>query len=146
MLYVPVNSYDHVGTVSSPSHTFFLGKLDEAVNQYFVHIQTATLLESEEGRMAIEIISWSISMKVCHRAKMELVTPGSAVRHVTDCTTWPWAQYLISIQWTIQWIIQWWHISIKYWFIVWIKSIVDPYQLASSEADLDIHPLQEDIK
>ena len=30
--------------------------------------------------------------------------------------------------------------------MVWIKSNVDPHQLASSEADLDIHPLQEDIK
>ena len=38
VLYVPVNSYDHVGTVSSPSYTFFLSKLDQAVNQYLVHI------------------------------------------------------------------------------------------------------------
>ena len=36
VLYVPVNSY--VGTVSSPNLTFFMGKLDEVVNQYFVHI------------------------------------------------------------------------------------------------------------
>ena len=28
MLYFPVNSYDHVGTVSSPNHTFFMSKLD----------------------------------------------------------------------------------------------------------------------
>ena len=34
----PVNSYGRVGAVSSPNHTFFLGKLDLAVNQYFVHI------------------------------------------------------------------------------------------------------------
>ena len=27
LLYIPVNSYGHVGTVSSPNHTFFLGKL-----------------------------------------------------------------------------------------------------------------------
>ena len=33
-----VNSYGHGGTVSSPNHTFFLGKLEQAVNQYFVHI------------------------------------------------------------------------------------------------------------
>ena len=26
--YIPVNSYGHVETVSSPNHTFFLGKLD----------------------------------------------------------------------------------------------------------------------
>ena len=28
MLYVPVNSYGHVGTVSSPKHIFSLCKLD----------------------------------------------------------------------------------------------------------------------
>ena len=28
MLYIPVNSYGQVGMVSSPNHTFFLGKLD----------------------------------------------------------------------------------------------------------------------
>ena len=33
-----VNSYGHGGTVRSPYHTFFLGKLEQAVNQYFVHI------------------------------------------------------------------------------------------------------------
>ena len=39
LLYVPVNSYGHVGTVvCSPNHTFVLGKFDQAVNQYFVHI------------------------------------------------------------------------------------------------------------
>ena len=34
LLYVPGNSYGHVGTVSSPNHTFFPGKLEQAVNQY----------------------------------------------------------------------------------------------------------------
>ena len=38
LLYVPVKSYVHVETVSSPNHIFFLGILDQAVNQYFVHI------------------------------------------------------------------------------------------------------------
>ena len=38
VLNVPVNSYGHVGMVSSRNHTFFSGKLDLAVNQYFVHI------------------------------------------------------------------------------------------------------------
>ena len=33
-----VNSYGHGGTVSSPNHTLFLGKLEQAVNQYFEHI------------------------------------------------------------------------------------------------------------
>ena len=45
--------------------------------------------------MTVEIISWSISMKVWYRARIELATPGSAVRHasvarhVTDCATRP---------------------------------------------------------
>ena len=38
LLHIPVNSYGHVGMVSSPSQTFFLGKLEQAVNQYSVHI------------------------------------------------------------------------------------------------------------
>ena len=38
ILHVPVNSHGHVGMVSSPNHTFFLGKLDQGVNQYLVHI------------------------------------------------------------------------------------------------------------
>ena len=38
ILYIPVNSYGHVGKVNSPNHTFFLGKPDSTVNQYFVHI------------------------------------------------------------------------------------------------------------
>ena len=35
-----VNSYGHCATrtVSSPDHTFFLGKLEQVVNQYFVPI------------------------------------------------------------------------------------------------------------
>ena len=38
MFNVPVNSYGNVRMVSSPNSTFFLGKLDSAVNQYFMHI------------------------------------------------------------------------------------------------------------
>ena len=33
-----VNSYGHGGTVSLHIHTFFLGKPEQAVYQYFVHI------------------------------------------------------------------------------------------------------------
>ena len=33
-----VNSYGHGGTVSSSNNTFFLGRLEQAVNQYFMHI------------------------------------------------------------------------------------------------------------
>ena len=48
--------------------------------------------------MTVEIISWSISMKVWDRARIELASPGSAVRlasvarHVTDCATRPGVQ------------------------------------------------------
>ena len=53
-LNVPVNSYGHPCKVISPNHTFFLGKLDYAVNQYFVHILrlllTTTILELAGGR------------------------------------------------------------------------------------------------
>ena len=47
------------------------------------------LLEQAEGRrMAVEIISQSISTKVWDWAEIELGTSGSAVRHVTDCAMW----------------------------------------------------------
>ena len=38
LLYVPVNSYGRAGTAGLPNHTFFLGKLNQAVNKYFLHI------------------------------------------------------------------------------------------------------------
>ena len=38
LLNVPVYSCGHVGKVSSPNHTFSLGKLEQVVNQFFVHI------------------------------------------------------------------------------------------------------------
>ena len=34
--FIPVNSNGHVGTVSSPH--FFLGKLEQGVNQHFMHM------------------------------------------------------------------------------------------------------------
>ena len=36
LLYVPVNSYGHVGRVSLPNHTFILGKLKQAVTGIFL--------------------------------------------------------------------------------------------------------------
>ena len=39
--------------------------------------------------MAVEIISWSISARVWDWDGIDLVTPGSAVRHVTDCAMGP---------------------------------------------------------
>ena len=56
---VPVISYGLVGTVSSPNHTFFFGKLDQVVNQYFVHILSlvtdkAHIESAEKRKMAVE--------------------------------------------------------------------------------------------
>ena len=75
--------------------------LEQAVNQYFMHTlslvtENTFLNDSAEGRrMTVEIISWSMSTKVWDRARIELATPGSAVRlasvarHVTNCATRP---------------------------------------------------------
>ena len=38
LLYVPVDSYGHCWTVFLRNHTYFLGKLEQVVNQYFIHI------------------------------------------------------------------------------------------------------------
>ena len=46
---LPVNSYGHVGMVSSPNNTFFLGKLDLAIYQYFVHILSLPFLNQRKG-------------------------------------------------------------------------------------------------
>ena len=58
--------------------------------------QQPFLNESAEGRrMTVEIISWSTSTNVWDQARIELATPGSAVRHasvarhVTDCAMRP---------------------------------------------------------
>ena len=53
--------------------------------------------------MAVEIISGSISTKVWDQARIKLVTPGSAVRHVsvvrhvTDCATQPGIRLLYAL-------------------------------------------------
>ena len=52
-LYVSVNSYGHVETVSSPNHTFSLASLTKGLTStlctYFGLLLTTTLLESVEG-------------------------------------------------------------------------------------------------
>ena len=49
MLYVPVNSYGHVGKVSSPNHIFFLGKLDQAFDPLWTgNPYMITLANSED--------------------------------------------------------------------------------------------------
>ena len=49
-----VNSYGHGGTVSSPNHTFFLCKLEQAVKQILVHILSPV---TDNNR------SWMIQLK-----------------------------------------------------------------------------------
>ena len=39
--------------------------------------------------MGVEIILWSNSIKVKDQARIDLATPRSAFRLVTDCATWP---------------------------------------------------------
>ena len=82
LLYVPLNSYGCVGSVSSQNHIFFLGKLEQAVHQYFVHIRSLVTDSNP---------SWMNQRK----GGIKLATPGSAVRlasvvrHVTDCPMRP---------------------------------------------------------
>ena len=60
-----VNSYGHGGTVSSPYHIFFLGKLEQAVNQYFVYILslvTTIFSRREENDQNYFIINLQESM------------------------------------------------------------------------------------
>ena len=79
MLYVPVNSYGPVGKVSSPNNTFYWESLTKRL--------TSTLCSRREdnGRRNY----FMISAKVWDRAGVDLATPRSAVRHVTDCATRP---------------------------------------------------------
>ena len=84
----------HLSTIY---HTYFLGKLDLAVNQYFKHIlllvtdNNASWISGRENDC--RNISWAISMKVWDQGGIELATPGSAARqvsagrHVTDSAT-----------------------------------------------------------
>ena len=89
LLYVPVNNYNHVGSVSSPNHTFVLDMhLTSTSCTYF-------RLKPDGRRMVIEIISRSISTNVWDGAGINLTTPGSAdrfasvARHVIDCACCP---------------------------------------------------------
>ena len=61
MFYIPLNSYGHFEMVSSHNLIFFLGKVDYAVNQYFLHILSLVTdnpsWNSGRRRMTVEIIS-----------------------------------------------------------------------------------------
>ena len=67
-----VNSYGHVGMVSSPYHTFLLGKFDYAVNQYFVHILS---LVSDKPRSAVGNVSGYRCVSDC-RSRGREFDPG----------------------------------------------------------------------
>ena len=64
-----VNSYGHGGMVSSPNRTFFRAKLEQAVNQRFVHILSLAIDNNPSWMIqrTVEISSWSISTKVWDR-------------------------------------------------------------------------------
>ena len=75
--------------------TLFLGKLEQAVNQYFVHI-LSLVTDNNSRREENDHRNYvMINLHVWDRAGIELATPGSAVRlasvarHVTDCATQP---------------------------------------------------------
>ena len=73
---------------------FFLGKLDYAVNQYFVHIflpvtdnnHSRISKRDENGHRNYFMINLHASMGT---AWIKLVTPGSAVGLVTNCAVGP---------------------------------------------------------
>ena len=79
--------------VSSPNH-FFPGRLEQAVNHYFVHI--LSLVTDNNNR---------------YGARIELTTPGSAVRHasvarhVTHCATLPGKGFTLILCSTIEFLL-----------------------------------------
>ena len=96
-----VNSYGHGGTVSSPNHTFSWASLNKQLTStsctYFRLLLTTTLLEWLSGKEENDCRNYfMINLQdIWDRARIELATPGSAVRlasvvkHVTDCATRP---------------------------------------------------------
>ena len=97
-LYVPVNRYGHVKKVSSPNHTLFLGKLDKAVNQYFVHILSLVQWTLNTGFTVTDNNpSWISGREECRNYRRNYFminlhesmglgrdqTHGSAVRHIS---------------------------------------------------------------
>ena len=89
--YVPVNSYGHVETVSSPSHTFSSASLikwltSTSTNTFACNWQQFFLNQwkEENDRRNYFMINRHKSMGL---AGIKLASPGSAVRHTTDCTT-----------------------------------------------------------
>ena len=91
ILYISVNSYGHVKTVWVHQPHFFLGKLDKAVNQYFMHIlslatDNPSWIKRKKKNDRRNYFMTIISMKVLMgSARIELPSAGSALRLTTDC-------------------------------------------------------------
>ena len=67
LLYVPVNSYGHVGIVSSSNHTIFLGKLEQAINKYCVHILRLLLVwinEIKQFKLHVDLLFKQYTVKL----------------------------------------------------------------------------------
>ena len=64
-----LNSYGHCGTVSSLYHTFFLGKLEQAVNQYFVHILS---LVTDNIMVCASVFFYPVTQHTVHLLQVQL--------------------------------------------------------------------------
>ena len=104
LLYIPVNSYGHFGTVSSPNHRFFLGKLYQAVNQYFVDILSLVIGNN---------YPW-----ISERAELY----DSSLRcHGLVCSLWLW-YFLIILAYYLGTIYS--HVRIWYYFFTCFEGFV----------------------
>ena len=101
-LNVPVNSYGHVRTVSSPNHTFFLSKLDKAIYLYLPCSWQAFLNQRKGGewpkKLFHEQSQWKygtgpgsnlqpLDLQLDTYLQSDILV--SAVRHIIDCAMRP---------------------------------------------------------
>ena len=81
MLNAPVNSYGHVGTVSSPNHTFSSASL----TMRLASTSCTNYTNQRKGGEWPYKLFYDISPRK-YGTGIELATPGSAVRHVSALT------------------------------------------------------------
>ena len=83
--YASVNSYGHIEMVSSSNQTLFLGKLDQVVNQRFVHI----LLLVTDNKPSLINDHRNYFMINLHEgmepSRVKLAISGSTVRCINNC-------------------------------------------------------------
>ena len=95
-----VNSYGHGRIVSSPNLTFFLGKLEQAVNQYLMYILSlktdnnpSWMIQQRGGKWPYILFhNLHESMAPARdqtRYPRSAVRLASVARHVTHCPTQP---------------------------------------------------------